>query len=45
MSAASSAYKLLEWLPFLHTYRTMCLAPLPEFRRALEEVREFSLAA
>jgi hypothetical protein len=28
------------WLPFLNTYRTMCLAPPPEFRRVLEEVRE-----
>jgi hypothetical protein len=23
-------------LPFLHTYRTMCFAPPPEFRRVLE---------
>ena len=27
------------WLPFLDTYRTMCLAPDPPFRRVLEEVR------
>jgi len=33
------------WLPFLNTYRTMCLAPKPEFRRVLEEIRELRLAA
>ena len=27
------------WLPFLNTYRTMCLAPKPEFRCVLEEIR------
>jgi hypothetical protein len=27
------------WLPFLNTYRTMCLAPEPPFRRILEEIR------
>ena len=27
------------WLPFLNTYRTMCLAPHPDFRRVLEEIR------
>jgi hypothetical protein len=27
------------WLPFLDTYRTMCLAPGPEFRALLLEVR------
>jgi hypothetical protein len=27
------------WLPFLNTYRTMCLAPEPEFQRVLEEIR------
>ena len=29
-----------KWLPFLGTYRTMCLAPPPEFRRVLEELNE-----
>jgi hypothetical protein len=29
----------LAWLPFLNTYRTLCLAPDPLFRGALEEVR------
>ncbi len=28
-----------SWLPFLDTYRTMCLVPPPEFRRVLEEGR------
>ena len=32
-----------EWLPFLDTYRTMCLAPQPEFRGVLEEIQEFFL--
>jgi site-specific DNA recombinase len=27
------------WLPFLDTYRTMCLAPAPPFRRVLEEIK------
>ena len=35
----------LDWLPFLDTYRTMCLAPEPEFRRLLEEARELPIAA
>jgi len=34
-----------ETVPFLKTYRTMCLAPKPEFRRVLEEIRELRLAA
>ena len=34
-----------DWLPFLNTYRTMCLAPKPEFRRVLEEIRQFQLTA
>ena len=34
-----------KWLPFLNTYRTMCLAPRPGFRRILEEVREMRVAA
>jgi hypothetical protein len=32
-------------LPFLNTYRTMCITPEPEFPRMLEEVRELQLAA
>jgi hypothetical protein len=33
------------WLPFLNTYRTMCLVLPPEFRWVLEEIREMRLAA
>jgi hypothetical protein len=33
-----------RWLPFLDTYRTMCLAPQPDFRRLLEGIREMKLA-
>jgi hypothetical protein len=33
------------WLPFLNTYRTMCLAPAPDFRLVLDEVRYVRLAA
>jgi hypothetical protein len=33
------------WLPFLDTYRTMCLAPQSEFREVLEQVRSLLLAA
>ena len=31
------------WLPFLDTYRTMCLAPHPEFQGMLQRVRELGL--
>ncbi|MBV8457692.1 MAG: hypothetical protein JO122_13875 [Acetobacteraceae bacterium] len=31
------------WLPFLDTYRTMCIAPALDFRQVLEGVRELSL--
>jgi hypothetical protein len=31
-----------KWLPFLDTYRTMCLAPEPPFRRVLEEIRAWA---
>ena len=30
---------------FLNTYRTMCVAPGPQFRRVFEEIREARLAA
>jgi len=30
-------------LPFLNTYRTMCRAPEPSFRRTLEDIRELGL--
>jgi len=35
----------VSWLPFLNAYRTMCLAPEPDFRRVLEEIRDMRLAA
>jgi hypothetical protein len=34
----------IKWLPFLDTYRTMCRAPEPAFRRVLEEIRELQFA-
>jgi hypothetical protein len=34
-----------DWLPFLNTYRTMCVSPEPEFRQVLEEIRLLDLAA
>jgi len=37
--------KLVGWLPFLNTYRTMCTAPGPEFGRVLEQVREAGIPA
>ena len=33
------------WLPFLNTYRTMCIAPSDEFRSILEGVRSLRAAA
>jgi hypothetical protein len=36
---------LVFWLPFLDTYRTMCLAPKSAFRRILEQIRELRIAA
>jgi hypothetical protein len=35
----------IPWLPFLDTYRTMCVAPEPDFLRMLEEVRGMRIAA
>lgn len=32
-------------VPFLNTYRTMCIAPEPGFKRVLEDIRELQLAA
>ena len=32
------------WLPFLDTYRTMCLAPQPDFRQLLEQARDIPIA-
>ena len=36
---------VLMAMPFLKTYRTICLAPSADFRRMLEDVRELGLAA
>jgi hypothetical protein len=41
---AKSAKKEI-WLPFLNTYRTMCIAPESGFRRLLQDVRSFDTAA
>ena len=35
-------YREDSWLPFLDTYRTMCLAPEPQFQHVLEEIRAWS---
>jgi hypothetical protein len=37
--------EVLIELPFLDTYRTMCLAPQPDFRRLLEQARDLPMAA
>ena len=43
---SGSQYQALNnWLPFLDTYRTMCLAPQPDFRRVLAGVLAMELAA
>jgi hypothetical protein len=33
------------WLPFLDTYRTMCLAPQQEFLLLLEQAADLPIAA
>jgi len=33
-----------NWLPFVHTYRTLCLAPPPEVKAVFEGLRELALA-
>jgi len=35
----------VNWLPFLDTYRTMCITPASDFRRLLEGVRDLDFAA
>lgn len=37
--------RMLGWLRFLDTYRTMCVTPEPEFRQLLLQSREFNVAA
>ena len=34
-----------KWLPFLDTYRTLCLAPEPDFERMLTEIRHSAATA
>ena len=34
-----------NWLPFVDTYRTLCLAPDPQLKRVFEEIRNFDMAA
>ena len=34
-----------NWLPFVGTYRTLCLAPEPDLERALTEIRSMTTAA
>lgn len=45
LSRMRSPVRRHGWLPFLNTYRTMCIAPEPEFRRVLGEIRDLQLAA
>jgi hypothetical protein len=35
----------ITWLPFLNTYRTMCIAPDAKFRAVLAAVRSLATAA
>ena len=41
----STAGKIVISLPFLDTYRTMCLAPQPVFRRMLQDLRDLRSCA
>jgi hypothetical protein len=43
--AGSVSFKREIWLPFLDTYRTMCLAPEPAFRQILEGIRDLRFGA
>ena len=40
-----SDHDLDEWLPFVGTYRTFCLAPDPDFERMLTEIGQSAAAA
>jgi len=44
-SGHSTRYSRSCWLPFLNAYRTMCLAPVPDFRRILEEIPGLQMSA
>lgn len=41
---AASDAKLANRLPFLNTYRTMCLAPASDFQRLLDAIQGFAKA-
>ena len=45
VAEAASAPVSDKWLPFVSAYRTMCLAPDPDFRRVLQDARGLMLAA
>ena len=40
-----STPRLGDWLPFLDTYRTMCIAPEAGFRRVLQSIEHLAIAA
>ena len=42
---ASMLTHCFSWLPFLDTYRTMCIAPSPDFLQALEGISALRVAA
>jgi hypothetical protein len=44
-SLPSTLSKREIWLPFLDTYRTLCLVPGPELMGLLKDVRSLSIAA
>ena len=41
----SSVWTRKGWYPFLDTYRTLCLAPEPDFERILTEIRSLTAGA
>jgi len=45
MATSAKTAKTEIWLPFLDTYRTMCCAPEPAFRRILEDIRDLPFGA
>jgi hypothetical protein len=45
MLAPANAISDSKRVPFLDTYRTMCLAPDTSFQRVLEEIGRLSFAA
>jgi hypothetical protein len=45
LCAAFPCFDVDRGLPFLDTYRTMCRAPEPAFRRVLEDIRGLRFVA